>query len=635
MLRILFSISMWALLATLVRADQPNIVLILADDLGYETVGCYGGQSYATPNLDKLAKDGIRFDRAYAMPLCTNTRIQLMTGIYNYRNWTSFGILDPNAETFAHLLRREGYKTCMAGKWQLTSYDPPDYPGAEKRRDTGMKVADAGFDAYSLWHTGHTEDKGPRYADPVINENGKLRTDTKGKYGPDLWTNFIGEFMKQHQDEPFFVYYSMALPHNPMNPTPDSPEWKDPNMRHEDITRFAKDMTEYTDKMVGKIRGQVEELGLSEKTLILFVSDNGTNLRVRSKFRDREVGGEKGKATELGCRVPMMALWPETIEPGQVTDALIDSVDFLPTLLEVADAFKRPRDKLDGISFAHLLLGDKKRRGRKPMLRENVLIHQDPRPGWDKDRFGLERVAIGARFKLYEDGRLFDLDDDFFEQHPIWPAADDGASRGGRHALEKFFAEQADFKNFNPAEVPRPDPNAAFAKHAFQTQDAGNFVIVEAEQLPFPRDESWQTERHAKDYTGTGYLRCIREQTADPRDDQGASQVLLSVENSGMFHAAIRLRSDSTSEANPTVRFRHIDSPSWVTIQCKAGTEVGTWQWCDVGQFQLNERSNYFEIAPGSRNVKVDRIVFYREQAKEKALDLNTPCSEYHAWAKQ
>ena len=108
--------------------------------LGYETVGCYGGTSYPTPNLDKLAAEGIRFDHAYAMPLCTNTRIQLMTGKYNHRNWKAFGILDPQADTFGHMMQRAGYKTCIAGKWQLTSYDPPDYPVPQLRRSTGMRV---------------------------------------------------------------------------------------------------------------------------------------------------------------------------------------------------------------------------------------------------------------------------------------------------------------------------------------------------------------------------------------------------------------------------------------------------------------------------------------------------------------
>ena len=288
-------------------ARQPNIVLILADDLGYETVGCYGGTSYPTPNIDRLARQGIRFDHAYAMPLCTNTRIQLMTGKYNNRNWKAFGILDPKADTFAHMLQRAGYKTCIAGKWQLTSYDPPDFPGAALRRSTGMRVQDAGYDHYSLWHTGHTEVKGSRYADPVIFENGRFRDDTSGKYGPDLWVDFIGDFMTRHRDEPFFVYYPMALPHNPMNPTPDSPEWSDTKRRHSDETPFAADMIQYTDKLLGKVVDKVEQLGLAENTLVVFYSDNGTNNRVASKMGDCLLYTSPSPRDQRGSRMPSSA----------------------------------------------------------------------------------------------------------------------------------------------------------------------------------------------------------------------------------------------------------------------------------------------------------------------------------------
>ncbi|MFP6762174.1 MAG: sulfatase-like hydrolase/transferase, partial [Planctomycetaceae bacterium] len=209
------------------RESRPHIILIMADDVGIEGLGCYGGISYRTPHLDRLAAAGMRFNHAYAQPLCTNTRIQLMTGLYNNRNWLSFGILDPAARTIGHWMSDAGYKTCIAGKWQLQSYDPPDYPGAAKRRSTGMKVQDAGFEEYCLWHTGHTEDKGSRYAAPVVLENGRFRKGLEDGYGPDIWVDFINRYLERNRDsrQPLFVYYPMALPHWPMVPTPDSPEW--------------------------------------------------------------------------------------------------------------------------------------------------------------------------------------------------------------------------------------------------------------------------------------------------------------------------------------------------------------------------------------------------------------------------
>ena len=165
------------------RARRPNVVLIMADDLGYECLGCYGGTSYKTPRLDELARTGIRFDHAYSQPLCTPTRLQLMTGQYNFRNWQAFGVLPPDETTFGHMMRAAGYKTCIAGKWQLYSYNPPDFE--PEWRGKGMRAEDAGFDEYFLWHAEHTEDKGSRYADPKILDNGEYLQDTAGKYGPD------------------------------------------------------------------------------------------------------------------------------------------------------------------------------------------------------------------------------------------------------------------------------------------------------------------------------------------------------------------------------------------------------------------------------------------------------------------
>ena len=135
--KILLLAALW-LPAVISAAERPkNIVLIMADDLGIEGLGCYGGKDYETPVLDGLAESGVRFTHAYSQPLCTPTRIQIMTGKYNHRNWRFFGILPKGEKTIGHLMSGFGFKTCIAGKWQLTSYDPPDFPGAAKRRGTG------------------------------------------------------------------------------------------------------------------------------------------------------------------------------------------------------------------------------------------------------------------------------------------------------------------------------------------------------------------------------------------------------------------------------------------------------------------------------------------------------------------
>ncbi len=410
----------------------PNIILIMADDLGVEGLGCYGGLSYKTPELDKLAGEGMRFTHSYAQPLCTNTRTQLMTGLYNHRTWIAFGILDPKLKTFGHRMQKAGYKTCIAGKWQLQSYDPPDYPGAEKRRGLGMKVDAAGFDEYCLWHTGHTELKGSRFADPVILENGRFRDDLKGRYGPDVWVEYINDFMDRHtrsgDSKPFFIYYPMALPHWPMVPTPDSPEWADPEKRNLEDTKFFKDMVEYTDKCVGRIVAHVDKLGLGKSTLVLFYSDNGTHLKITSQTKSGPVAGGKGLTTNAGTHVPMIARWLDTIKPG-TCEELIDSTDFLPTLLEAAGTPLPDSELCDGVSLYPLL------RGTKSTTRDHIFCHFDPRPGWDKDRFRLHRFARDERWKLYDDGRLYDVPVDQLEKSPIDAEKDTPETKEARKRL--------------------------------------------------------------------------------------------------------------------------------------------------------------------------------------------------------
>ena len=267
---------------------QPNIVLIMSDDLGYEVIGANGGTSYATPRLDEIAQEGMRFEEAHVMPLCTPTRLSLMTGKYNFRNYIGFGLIKPDEVTFGHLFSDAGYNTCISGKWQLYSYNPPDE--APEMRSKGQRMEDAGFDEYCVWHAHHTEEKGSRYKSPIIYENGEFRDDTEGKYGEDVFCDYIIDYIerKKDDDRPFFVYWPMAATHKPHEPTPDSPEWDsfDPPSNRtlggrtwaeiedaswDDDPRFYKDMVEYHDKVIGRLMDYLDEQGLGEDTLVIYV----------------------------------------------------------------------------------------------------------------------------------------------------------------------------------------------------------------------------------------------------------------------------------------------------------------------------------------------------------------------------
>lgn len=391
-------------------AERPNILLIMADDLGIEGLSCYGSESYETPNLDRLAAEGIRFTHAYSQPLCTPTRVQLMTGKYNHRNWLYFGILDPAERTFGHLMQDAGYETAIAGKWQLQSYDPPDYPNAERRRGTGMKVADAGFDDWSLYHAWNTEDKGSRYGNPSFERNGELVGPLDGEYGPDTSVDFLLDFMTREREKPFFAYFAMALPHWPVNPTPDSEEWADPSKRLEESDHYFPDMVHYMDKVVGQLADGLAEAGLREKTLILFYSDNGTDTKVTSQFRGEAIQGGKASPLQTGIRVPLIARWSGKIEPRRICDDLIDASDFLPTMAELA-GIEIPGDwPIDGVSFVPSFFGENAK------AREASFFWYDPRPGWDKEKFSRHIFALDHHYKLFSDGRLFDISGDGFKE---------------------------------------------------------------------------------------------------------------------------------------------------------------------------------------------------------------------------
>ena len=428
---------------------RPNIILIMSDDLGYEAIGADGGSSYKTPVLDGMAKNGIRFDNAHVQPLCTPTRVQLMTGKYNFRNYIGFGLLAPDEVTFGHIFSDAGYKTLISGKWQLYSYNPPEeWPEA---RNKGQQIEDAGFDEYCVWHAHHTEEKGSRYKDPIIYEKGEYLKDTAGKYGDDIFADRIMDFVERNKDEDFFVYFPMALTHGPFEPTPDNPEFDgfEPMSNKtlggktwdeiqegggKDHTRYYKDMVEYHDKIIGRINDKLDELGIREDTLVIYVGDNGSPQEVCSIVHDHEeVCGGKGLTNDRGTHVPLICEWPGTIASNSVENGLVDSSDFLPTIMDIAGIDAPPGYEMDGRSFLPQL------KGEVGNPRDWVYFHfepMNPRSPGRKARF-----IRDMRWKLYDDGQLYDLKDDPDEDYPIQPSTDKPEQADARGRLEPIFAQ--------------------------------------------------------------------------------------------------------------------------------------------------------------------------------------------------
>ena len=387
--------------------QKPNIILIMADDMGRECLGSYGSSSYYTPNLDSMAKNGVRFENMFAQPLCTPSRVKIMTGKHNYRNYTDFGYLDPEERTFGNLLKDAGYHTMIAGKWQLNGFYKDKKPGW----DDMDRPYTFGFDEYCLWQVTKEKSYGERYADPLIAQNGKELPREEDSYGPDIFSNYILDFIerKKNEDRPFFIYYPMVLVHDPFVPTPDSREWNDRSARYVENTEFFKDMVSYTDKIVGRIMDKLEETGLAENTLVLFTGDNGTSERIVSEMADGDsVQGQKGYMTDRGTRVPLIAYWKGKSLKGAVNYDLLDFSDVLPTLRTAAKIHTPIDAVVDGNSFLSKIIGDPDY--PKPY------IYMYYKPEWGKWTSAAGVFVRDIRYKLYGDGRFYDLDNDIGEE---------------------------------------------------------------------------------------------------------------------------------------------------------------------------------------------------------------------------
>lgn len=394
-------------------AERPNIVLIMADDMGYECVTANGGQSYITPNIDALAEEGMRFEHCYSQPICTPSRVQIMTGIYNSRNYVEFGKLPQQSFTFGNLLRDAGYATCVVGKWQLKG----GFAGPAR----------FGFDEYCLWQLTRRSN---RYPNPGLEINGEERDFKDGQYGPDIVSDYACDFIERQSasKKPFFLYYPMILPHWPFEPIPDSDDW-DPTFRRDDDQEKSRktpwkaehfaDMVSYADKIVGKIVAKLEKHGLRENTLILFTGDNGTYETITSRFKNRDWRGGKGHMMDNGTHVTLVANQQGTIQAGQVNRDLVDFSDFFPTLAQWTGTSVPGNLLIDGQSFAPQLRGEP----------------ADPRPYvycWyfrnGKFVAGGERHTAGEsarnhRYKLYRTGDFYDVTSDFYETDPLDEAA--------------------------------------------------------------------------------------------------------------------------------------------------------------------------------------------------------------------
>ena len=439
-----------AILATSVSVDAdvtppPNILFIMVDDLGPEWISSYGAELITTPRIDALAAGGMSFQNAYSMPQCTPTRATLLTGQYPFRHgwcnhwdvprWGAGCHFDWKHNTsFATVLNPAGYVSCVVGKWQINDF-----------RVQPLALKHHGFDHWCMW-TGYESQNPPsgnRYWDPYIYTDKTPSKTYQGQFGPDIYTDYLINFMKENRDRPMLMYFPMALTHGPLVHTPDHPDAKTKEEKH-------RAMVLYTDKLVGRLVDTLDELQIRENTYIFFTTDNGTSGGIRGRMDGREVRGGKAKLTENGPRQPFIVNCPGQVPAGTSTDTLTDFTDMLPTFAELAGVKLKEDMQLDGYSIARVIQGKRKDTARKWMLAMGfggaALDAKGVRP---RQEF-TDRVIRDKRYKVFvinaQITRLHDLQQDPVEEVNLVASTDPehrAALRRFQGILESFPEKDA------------------------------------------------------------------------------------------------------------------------------------------------------------------------------------------------
>ncbi len=398
--------------------DKPNILLIFADDVGRDAIGCYGGQSFKTPNIDRLAKTGTRYTFAFSMPVCHPSRTTILTGRYPFQTgnprWGRFP-KTLEQQTFAFALKNLGYATAIVGKWQLGMLkNDPQQPHR------------MGFDEYCLfgWH------EGPRYWQPRIWQNGKLRTDVEKRYGPDVYCDYLIDFMKRNKKKPFLAFYSMALCHDVTDDLKEPVAYGPKRKQYESFG----EMVEKMDEIVGRLVAALEKNGLRKDTIIIFTTDNGSPGRMILRaengryirvpvflmWNGMRVQGGKGKLTDAGTRVPFIVNAPGRVPAGKTEDTLVDFSDFFRTFVSVAGG-KAKKLAPGGYNFlAGVLKGQ-----------------EGPKRPWAFAQHRGKKWVRTREWKLYDNGKLYKMREDHLEKQPVTVA--NRESRSAREELLGVF----------------------------------------------------------------------------------------------------------------------------------------------------------------------------------------------------
>ena len=381
--------------------SKPNVILIMADDIGYEALSINGANYIRTPVLDSLARNGINFKNAYSQPLCTPSRVKIMTGKPNYENYEYFTYLNPKEKTFGNLFQDKGYKTLVAGKWQLNGvqFKLDDYTDLKRPYTFG-------FDSYMLWWLA---ERGSRFANPVLVNNEKKIDTSIDDYGPEIVSDYIVDFINEHNNSPFFIYYPMMLVHDPFLPTPNSKDWEnEQNRLNSNNPEYFPEMVSYMDSTVGKIINTLKNNNIDDNTIIIFLGDNGTDRKVFTKNNNVLIKGSKGLTNKYGTNVPLIISWSKLIKIKNEQTPLVDLIDFYSTFEDLLDVEKKTSN---GVSLLPLLLGEN--------FDERKYITTYYNPMWGSLYKNRAVYIQNKKYKLYKSGSFYNYQLDPEEMYPL------------------------------------------------------------------------------------------------------------------------------------------------------------------------------------------------------------------------
>lgn len=372
---------------------RPNIIVFMADDVGFECFDIYGNSDHNTPKISQMAAEGMKFTNFHSQPLCTPSRVQILSGQYNQRSITTFGDYEPN-KTFASFFKQAGYETCIAGKWQL------DYRNGGINESTDIVLPQRphqlGFDEYLLWNI-NGKNIGSRYWSPKLYTTTPVGSPfnivqgTSSQYGPDLVNEFINDFATGagNENEPFLIYCPLIDPHSPFITPPGYSGLGTNKAKHQA-------MVEYMDRKVGVTLDLIRNTPtLKDNTLVIFTSDNGTNKAITTSFNGLPYQGGKSESFDPGTHVAFVAWGLPSIPAGSVCDDLADLTDVLATITDVA-GIPIPQDYItDGRSLRSQLYG----KSRDPRRWVYGYYYDSRNPNTRRSAW-----VRNKHFKLYQSG---------------------------------------------------------------------------------------------------------------------------------------------------------------------------------------------------------------------------------------